>query len=325
MGAVDTQGEAQARANIPSDATAAGPAAPRNVLLQPGHTAVIPPEIAKAIVDIQAKVSPLEKTAENAHFKNSYVPLSEVMREALRLLSEHRLGITQWPLTRDDKTFLITILMHESGSSIQGEQELLMARKDSQGQGSSMTYARRYGVMAILGLVGEDDDDGNKAANRQTKPTPEQLSEIKQLCIDMKYPKDQMEARIASLRTEDQATVAINNLHKLISEKAARVNQEAAATPVFTGDRDQVIPVDTSSSEQDSTRQDIAKRLTQLPIPEKRVRELIRNVTGKPFLKNCNDEDLFKLAEELDDILSKKKTLPRDWFDPDIIPPVEAA
>ncbi|WMM74436.1 ERF family protein [Rhodococcus pyridinivorans] len=295
-----------------------------NVLLRPGEVAVIPPEIAKAIVAIQAKVSPLEKSAENAHFKNTYVPLSEVMREALRLLSEHKLGISQWPLTRDDRTFLITILMHESGSSIQGEQELLMSRKDSQGQGSSMTYARRYGIMAILGLVGDDDDDGNKAANRQTKPTPEQLSEIRQLCIDLKFPRDQMEARVASLRTEDQATVAIANLHKIVSEKAKRIKDTAEATPVFTGDRDQVVPIKTPTKEIDPIEH-LRVQLEKLPIPPKRVRELIRNVTGKPFLKNCNEEEQFKLAEKLDDILSGKEKLPADWFDPDIAPAEETA
>ena len=35
---------------------------------------------------------------------------------------------------------------------------------DPQKQGSALTYARRYGLCAAFGLVGEDDDDGEQAA-----------------------------------------------------------------------------------------------------------------------------------------------------------------
>jgi hypothetical protein len=38
--------------------------------------------------------------------------------------------------------------------------------------GSSITYARRYCLSAAIGLVADDDDDGN-AASHQAKPSPE--------------------------------------------------------------------------------------------------------------------------------------------------------
>jgi hypothetical protein len=38
--------------------------------------------------------------------------------------------------------------------------------------GSSITYARRYCLSAAIGLVADDDDDGN-AASHQAKPYPE--------------------------------------------------------------------------------------------------------------------------------------------------------
>ena len=41
---------------------------------------------------------------------------------------------------------------------------------DPQAQGSAITYARRYSLMSLLGLVGEDDDDDGKRATEASKP-----------------------------------------------------------------------------------------------------------------------------------------------------------
>ena len=38
-----------------------------------------------------------------------------------------------------------------------------MGKDDAQGYGSAMTYARRYAIMGMLGLVADADDDGNAA------------------------------------------------------------------------------------------------------------------------------------------------------------------
>ena len=38
---------------------------------------------------------------------------------------------------------------------------LHMAKEDAQGYGAAMTYARRYAIMGMLGLVADADDDGN--------------------------------------------------------------------------------------------------------------------------------------------------------------------
>lgn len=46
---------------------------------------------------------------------------------------------------------------------------LVLQKQDPQGQGSGITYARRYAAMAILGLVADEDDDGN-AATRPSAP-----------------------------------------------------------------------------------------------------------------------------------------------------------
>jgi hypothetical protein len=63
---------------------------------------------------------------------------------------------------------LTYILVHaESGTELRGEMALLPAKADPQGQGSAITYARRYALMAVLGLVADEDDDGNEGSKKK--------------------------------------------------------------------------------------------------------------------------------------------------------------
>lgn len=294
----------------------------------PATVTIMPPAIAAALVKLQGEVKTIIKGAKNEHFGNTYAELKDVQELALPLLSKHGLALSQWPTSIDGKYYLRSYLVHETGVGIVDDLLLLISKNDAQGLGSSITYTRRQTTMSYLGLSAEDDDDGNKAANRQTKPTPDQISEIRQLCIDLKYSPDQVATRIASLRTEDQATVALANLHKNMSERAERVKGEENAIPVFTGDRDQRIPVEVipgAEKEAMGVIDNLRKALMDVSISAARKRQLVRKVTGKPFLENCTPEELTKMAEVLDGIKDGSYELPTDWTDPDISPPVEAA
>lgn len=75
-----------------------------------------------------------------------------------------------------------TTLLHESGESKTSSPCWLpVAKKDPQGYGSAITYARRYSLAAMLGISVDKDDDGNEAsgAGRQEPPPPAGLAAIK--------------------------------------------------------------------------------------------------------------------------------------------------
>ena len=79
-----------------------------------------------------------------------------------------------------------TVLAHESGEWISGELLLPLTKADAQGVGSAITYGRRYGLAAIVGIVADEDDDGN-AASRNGKAVdvmahPGQITAIENLC-----------------------------------------------------------------------------------------------------------------------------------------------
>jgi len=60
---------------------------------------------------------------------------------------------------------MTTILMHaDSGEFLEGTFKMTPSKNDPQGQGSVITYQRRYALGAVLGLNIDEDDDGNKAS-----------------------------------------------------------------------------------------------------------------------------------------------------------------
>jgi hypothetical protein len=76
-------------------------------------------------------------------------------------------------------------LAHASTNEAEeGEMPLLLHKEDPQGQGSAITYARRYALCAVLGLVADDDDDGAQAtagaavASRSGKGGPASAAQI---------------------------------------------------------------------------------------------------------------------------------------------------
>ena len=134
-------------------------------------------ELATALVKVQGELTPVKKDKENPFFKSSYVGLEGVMPEALAVLSKHGLALTQTPGIAEDGlgTTLTTTLLHVSGEWLTDTQLLLLEKPTAQGQGSAITYARRYGLMSMLGIVAEEDDDGTKASKKpatRRKPTP---------------------------------------------------------------------------------------------------------------------------------------------------------
>lgn len=128
--------------------------------------------LAQALVAAQGEFESVAKTATNPFFKSKYADLPAVVSAAAPILKSHGLAITQLlgfiPEVNVDT--LTTRLIHESGQWIESTMRLYLTKSDAQGQGSATTYARRYSYMAILGLVADEDDDGNKASGQTPEP-----------------------------------------------------------------------------------------------------------------------------------------------------------
>jgi hypothetical protein len=121
--------------------------------------------LAKALVEFHRKVPSVTKEATNPFFKSKYASLSNIIDTIKPTLTECGLTLMQFPFGEDG---LHSILIHaESGEYIGAYYEMPVAKKDDpQALGSSITYARRYSLQAILMINVEEDDDGNKASGK---------------------------------------------------------------------------------------------------------------------------------------------------------------
>lgn len=117
-------------------------------------------EIATALAKAQGAIEGAVKGNINPHFKSKYADLGAVWEACREHLSKNGIAVIQ-PV---DPQCVTTRLIHSSGQWVEdGGIPLKLSKDDMQGLGSAMTYARRYGLMAMVGIAPEDDD-GNAAS-----------------------------------------------------------------------------------------------------------------------------------------------------------------
>jgi len=133
--------------------------------------------IATSLAKAQTNMGKALKQANNPHFRSKYADLGNVMDACLPALNEAGIALIQ-PTGEDEHgRYVETILIHgESGEQLTCRVPLIVSKNDMQGYGSAVTYARRYGLMAMAGIAPEDDD-GHAASKappkqeqRQQKP-----------------------------------------------------------------------------------------------------------------------------------------------------------
>lgn len=138
-------------------------------------------ELATALAKAQGTMKAAVFNKKNPHFKSQYADFSSCMDACRGPLSDNGLAIIQYCETKDGKLNLLTMLAHTSGQWIKSEFPLISAKMDSQGIGSAMTYAKRYSLCGMVGIVAdeEEDDDGETAVGRgrnQPDYSPVQVS-----------------------------------------------------------------------------------------------------------------------------------------------------
>jgi hypothetical protein len=120
--------------------------------------------LASALLAVQRDAPSLQRDGINPHFKSKYVSLDSLMSQVLPVLNKHDLVLLQQPTVHEGQPALRTRILHApSGEAEEDTMLLVLGKQDPQGQGSALTYARRYALMAMLGLVADEDDDANAA------------------------------------------------------------------------------------------------------------------------------------------------------------------
>lgn len=141
-------------------------------------------KLADALAKAQGEMEGALKDSTNPHFKSKYADLAAV-RDACRPLSKHGLAVLQPTKADGARVTVTTMLVHSSGEWIAEDLTLTAGQATPQAVGSAITYGRRYGLAAMVGIAPEDDDGeaaegrGNGPA-RQQAPAPQRPAAVPQ-------------------------------------------------------------------------------------------------------------------------------------------------
>lgn len=136
-------------------------------------------EIAAAYVAAQAEMPEITKgrKANVGNYSYTYADLGDTLNAVRPILAKHGLAIAQDVSRHERMVEVFTLIVHRSGESVSFGPMGFESGSTPQASGSAVTYARRYSLLAALGLATEDDDGQSAAKDRKpqpSKPEPKQ-------------------------------------------------------------------------------------------------------------------------------------------------------
>lgn len=141
------------------------------------NTSLETDKIDAILAKAQAEIENPTKDAVNPHFRSKYATLDAGLNIVRSVLSKHGISITQ-PTRVEDGVLMLDTRLAYQGQWIASEYPVCPFPVKQQEMGSALTYSRRYSLFSLVGIAGEEDDDGNAAnatptqAPKRTKPAP---------------------------------------------------------------------------------------------------------------------------------------------------------
>ena len=136
-------------------------------------------ELAGALAKAQGSIKAAAKAKDNPFFKSKYADLPAIWEACRASLSENGIAVIQSPLQHENgEMYLETTMAHSSGQWMKSVYPIRPTKNDPQGVASAITYARRYSLSAMVGVVADEDDDGNAASQPTAAngPAPAQVN-----------------------------------------------------------------------------------------------------------------------------------------------------
>lgn len=133
-------------------------------------------KLAEALAAFQSEMPVIPKnqkakvpTKAGGSYEYTYAGLPDVSATVMPLLTKHGLAFSVCPRISEHGGEVVGILLHASGERL--EAALPLFGRQAQEIGSALTYARRYLLGCMTGVVTDDDDDGSLAqAAKRTEP-----------------------------------------------------------------------------------------------------------------------------------------------------------
>jgi len=129
--------------------------------------------IARIIFEIQQEVPFIGKDSTNPHFKSKYASLEDIWSTLRPVFLKHGILVSQVPgAIKEGSIEVVTQIIHvASGEFLLACGYMPLGKEGPQAAGSAITYARRYFLCPMLGIVAGEDDDAEQAEGRSIAPT----------------------------------------------------------------------------------------------------------------------------------------------------------
>lgn len=161
-------------------------------------------QLAKALSNIQGEIEDIKRDKKGYGY--NYGDLSQCLQILRPLLKKNNMAviqspgaIIQIPESKEYKISLSTTLLHESGEWHEESMEIIVTVGKgmiyAQAEGSAISYARRYALLATFAM-GAEDDDLTAIAKSAGTPQKEALSDA--------YAKKQMMEHLNDLLKKDE-------------------------------------------------------------------------------------------------------------------------
>lgn len=145
-----------------------------------------PPGLVAALIAFQSRIHSIGKDrtvevkTEKGRYEFKYATLASAWDEIRPHMWATGLGLMQFPTVDLQRKIVavLTELVHVSGETRQAVIELPLVRADPQGIGAIISYGRRYGAFAILGLTQEDENE--EAVLEQKTPAAKMMAKSTQ-------------------------------------------------------------------------------------------------------------------------------------------------
>lgn len=133
------------------------------------------------LVKLRAKIKQPQKSKTNPYFKSKYVDLEGVQNAIDKAKEGTGIDYTQFIETsREGMTGVSTMIYSDKGAYIISDPLYLKpAKNDPQGNGSVITYSRRYQLSSMFGISSDIDDDGNSASGNIQQNGRQQRSQYR--------------------------------------------------------------------------------------------------------------------------------------------------
>ena len=178
-------------------------------------------ELCKALALVQSEMQVAEKKKDNPFFKSKYADFQSVVEASRPAMVKNGLSITQIITEKEEGSYLVTMLMHNSGQYLRSVKKISPTKPDIQSYSSYVTYCKRMSYSALLGVVCADEDDDGERAVRNNENDGEQAvsghhrRNAKAVPVEEKVTTEQLEVLWHELQDEQELSESILKAFKI--------------------------------------------------------------------------------------------------------------